>query len=136
MSAPREVLENPDVQFEKEDIRATPVLKFLVGIAITSVVTCLLLLGFYRGMRTYVAERQPPPPHMTFAPDREPPLPELEEHPAQDLQAFRAAEDQILGTYGWVDKGRGVVRIPIDEAMKLLAERGLEQPSAAGDEKK
>jgi hypothetical protein len=134
MSALHEVAENPDVQFEPEDIRATPVLKFLVGIAVTSVVTCLLLLGFYRGMRSYVAARQPPPPHMTFEESREPPPPRLQERPDQDLQAFRAAEDQVLDTYGWVDKSRGVVRIPIDEAMKLVAERGLVQQSAVSSQ--
>ena len=42
-----------------------------------------------------------------------------------DLKAFRAEEDAALTTYGWVDKGRGVARIPVEEAMRLLAERGL-----------
>ena len=31
----------------------------------------------------------------------------------------------MLGSYGWVDKNAGVVRIPIDAAMKLTLERGL-----------
>ena len=31
----------------------------------------------------------------------------------------------MLDSYGWVDKNAGVVRIPIDEAMKLTLERGL-----------
>ncbi len=125
MSAPRDVLENPDVRFEKEDIRATPVLKFLVGIAVTTVVVCLLLFGFYRGMRSYVADLQPEPPHMKFEENREAPVPRLQEHPDRDLQAIRAEEDRILTTYGWVDKSRGMVRIPIEEAMKLVAEQGL-----------
>ena len=66
MSAPQGPLENPEVRFEVEDIRATPVLKFLVGLAITCVVVALLLVVFYRGMRSYVAGLQPPPPHMKF----------------------------------------------------------------------
>ena len=136
MSAPNG-LSNPDVQFEKEDIRATPVLKFLVGIAITSVVVCLLLLGFYRGMRSYVAALQPEPPHMRFEENREAPAPRLQMRPDRDLQAVRAQEDRILTTYGWVDKSRGVVRIPIDEAMRLVAEQGLPARAApSGDEAK
>jgi len=54
---------NPDVQFEKEDIRATPVLKFLVGIAVTSVVTCFLLLALAAAACTSpapAAVRRPP----------------------------------------------------------------------------
>ena len=134
MSAPKEALENPDVRFEKEDIRATPVLKFLVGIAVTTVVVCLLLLGFYRGMRSYLADLQPEPPHMKFEENREAPLPRLQERPAPDLHTIRAEEERILTTYGWVDKSRGVVRVPIEEAMKLVAEEGV-QGTAGGQAK-
>ena len=38
---------------------------------------------------------------------------------------MRAAEDQMLTSYGWVDPQNGVVRIPIDRAIDLLAQRGL-----------
>ena len=38
---------------------------------------------------------------------------------------IRAAEDQILNSYGWVDRSKGIVRIPIDRAIDLLAKRGL-----------
>ena len=134
MSAPNPPT-NPDVQFEKEDIRATPVLQFLVAIAITSVVVCLLLLGFYRGMRSYVAALQPEPPHMRFEESREAPAPRLQMRPDLDLQAVRAQEDRILTTYGWVDKSRGVVRIPIDEAMRLVAAQGLPATAASSGDK-
>ena len=97
---------NPDVQFEKEDVRATPVLKFLVGIAITSVVVCVLLLGFYRGMRSYVADLQPEPPHMKFEDQRQAPMPRLQERPALDLQENRAREDgSCRPTDGWTRAG-------------------------------
>ena len=41
-------------------------------------------------------------------------------------------EDDVLESYGWVDKNAGVVRIPIDEAMKLTLERGLPARQQAG----
>jgi hypothetical protein len=125
MSAPHGPLENPEVRFEKQDIRATPVLQFLVALAITCVVVAFLLVAFYRGMRSYVAGLQPPPPHMKFDQSRMAPGPVLQDNPMPDLRAFRAQEDAALAGYGWVDKGRGVVRIPVEEAMKLIAERGL-----------
>ena len=34
-------------------------------------------------------------------------------------------ENEVLGSYDWVDQKNGVVRIPIDRAMDLLAQRGL-----------
>jgi len=125
MSAPHGPLENPEVRFEKQDIRATPVLQFLVGLAVTCVVVAFLLVAFYRGMRSYVAGLQPPPPLMKFEASRTAPGPVLQDKPTPDLRAFRAQEDAILSTYGWADKSRGVVRIPVEEAMRLLAERGL-----------
>jgi hypothetical protein len=36
-----------------------------------------------------------------------------------------AEQNQILNSYGWVDRSNGIVRIPIERAMALLAERGL-----------
>jgi hypothetical protein len=42
-----------------------------------------------------------------------------------NLQKFRAQEEHLLSTYGWVDQNTGVVRLPIDRAKALLLERGL-----------
>jgi hypothetical protein len=59
----------------------------------------------------------------------EPPSPRLQVDPALDIHEHRKAEETLLTTYGWVDQQAGVVRIPIDRAMALLAERDA---SAAG----
>jgi hypothetical protein len=125
MAAPHGALENPDVKFEKEDIRATPVLKFLAGLAVTCVVVAFLLLWFYGAMRSYVAGLQPTPPHMTFDAKRAPVGPLLQENPNPDLRLLQAEEVHTLSSYGWMDKDRGVVRIPVEEAMRILAARGL-----------
>jgi hypothetical protein len=31
----------------------------------------------------------------------------------------------MLKSYGWIDRDKGVVHIPIDRAIEILAERGL-----------
>ena len=54
-----------------------------------------------------------------------PPEPRLQVDPRQDLSAYREREAALLDGYRWVDKNAGVVRIPIDEAMKRVVERGL-----------
>jgi len=41
-------------------------------------------------------------------------------------------EEQTLNTYGWVDQKAGVVRIPIERAMQLIAERGLSTTPKVG----
>jgi hypothetical protein len=61
-----------------------------------------------------------------------PPEPRLQTDPHGDLLKLREAEDRILNTYGWVDRNAGVVRIPIEQAMKLTVARGL--PSRASGE--
>src|ERR1700712_4380966 len=54
-----------------------------------------------------------------------PAVPRIEEHPSETYPGLRAHEDQVLGSYGWVDKKAGVVRVPIDRAMEMTLQRGL-----------
>ena len=58
-----------------------------------------------------------------------PPTPRLQTTPKEDLLDFRAAERAALSSYGWVDRNKSIVRIPVADAMKLTLERGL--PSRA-----
>jgi len=43
----------------------------------------------------------------------------------QDIADLHAREDLLLDNYTWADRAQGKVRIPIDRAMELLAQRGL-----------
>ena len=54
-----------------------------------------------------------------------PPEPRLQLNAPLDLKRLRAQEDSVLNGYGWVDKSRGTVRIPIEHAIDLLVQRGL-----------
>jgi hypothetical protein len=60
------------------------------------------------------------------------PEPRLEDDERTELNGFRLREEQQLESYGWVDQNAGVVHIPIDQAMKLIAERGLPTTPQAG----
>jgi len=53
------------------------------------------------------------------------PQPQLQKTPIPDLKAIRAEEDRLLNGYSWVDQPKGVVRIPVDRAIEVLAQRGL-----------
>lgn len=53
---------------------------------------------------------------------------------AQDLVDLNRREDLLLDHYSWVDESQGKVRIPIERAMALIAQRGLPveaKPAAA-----
>lgn len=52
---------------------------------------------------------------------------------AEKLDAAQKENLAALTTYGWVDKTKGIARIPINDAMKLtLAELAEKKPAAAG----
>ncbi len=61
-----------------------------------------------------------------------PPEPRLQVHAQEDLKEMRRQEDAVLNSYGWIDRRNGIVRIPIDRAMELLAQRGLPPLKAPG----
>jgi hypothetical protein len=63
--------------------------------------------------------------HDDIGPPPNPPAPRLQINPAGDLATLRQAETTQLTNYGWVDRANGRVRIPIDRALALTAERGL-----------
>lgn len=51
--------------------------------------------------------------------------PALQRTPVEDLAELRRREERELHTLGWVDRDAGIARIPIGEAMKMIAADGL-----------
>ena len=65
-----------------------------------------------------------------------PPEPRLQTSPSADMAAFRAHENAILNSSGWVDSSAGIARIPIAVAKRLLLEKGLtvaSRPAASSE---
>src|SRR5438132_5226022 len=51
----------------------------------------------------------------------------------ENLKTVREEADKALTTYAWVDKNKGVARIPIEHAMELtVAELAKQTPAPAG----
>ena len=81
----------------------------------------------------FAAERPkiPPEPRLQLAPASEEQIdkrvpPDLKtQHPLQEMKELRSNWDKELNSYGWVDEQGGVVRIPIEDAKRLLLQRGL-----------
>src|SRR5262245_31762212 len=48
------------------------------------------------------------------------PEPRLQINPQGDLEELRSQENEILSTYRWIDRGKGIAGIPIDRAMSLF----------------
>lgn len=50
---------------------------------------------------------------------------------AKALAELRAAEAEALNNPGWIDQGKGIVRLPIEQAMKLAVAEWGQNPGAA-----
>jgi hypothetical protein len=115
-----------EIHHETSDVNFRGILGFGIGLVMVAVIIHFLvwLMFLYFGTR----ESQRAAREFPLAAEQQnrlPPEPRLQANPKQDLADLRRNEDAILGSYGWVDQNAGVVRIPIDEAMKLTLERGL-----------
>ena len=114
-----------EIHHELRDVQVGPVLWFGTGLLL------ILVFSFWitRVMFNYFADREtkssPPAVPLVSEKPELPPEPRLQVSPVRASKQIRAAEDNVLNSYGWVDQPAGLVRIPIDRAMKLLAERGL-----------
>jgi len=88
------------------------------------VVIVVALFGMAKLM-AYLTTHQPPAREVsTLEAGRAlPPKPRLQVTPTLDLAEKRRAENATLNSYGWIDRASGTVRIPIDRAMDLLADR-------------
>jgi hypothetical protein len=49
------------------------------------------------------------------------PTPRLDVRPTQDLREYQAQEKAKVSQYRWIDRTAGVVQIPIEQAMTVLA---------------
>jgi hypothetical protein len=134
---------NEDAEFEREDLGAKPVILFLVGLTVGCVLLALVLKGMYSYLDARENRHQPAPNPLAqqTRPDLRSvtpgditkfPEPRLETDEPREITAFRIHEEQTLHSYGWVDQPAGVVRIPIDRAMELVAQRGLPSRPQAG----
>jgi hypothetical protein len=130
--APANYRDNPNVRREKSDVDTRAIIRFGLALAIVLVATYLVLLGLF-GYFSTREMRLGRGPARVQSTDQLPPEPRLELSPRANLEALRAAEKEVLENYDWVDKQKGIVRIPIERAMELVAQRGLPARKPSGE---
>jgi hypothetical protein len=123
---PHAANEHADIHHETSDANIVGVLGFGLGLVVSALLIYVVVLVLFQFFQGREARRVPAEyPLAVSQGERLPPEPRLQTNPREDLRVLRAKEDELLGSYGWVDKNAGVVRIPIEDAMKLMVERGL-----------
>ena len=134
---------NPETHHEKSDVNVRALLwAVAIFIAFGAVTHAVLYWQFhlYRGL--FRGKTNPPPlTSVARPPDAAvPPEPRLQPFvtnkppfsstPVTDMEQMRAAEEKALHTPGWVDKQKGIVRVPIEVAKQLAVQR-LGAPASA-----
>jgi hypothetical protein len=118
-------LHNPDVAHEEADVNIRTVLTFAVGLAIVVMISAGLMAIMFRVLSNQAAARDPQVSPLAIPSGQQPPAPRLLTNEPGNLNKFHAEETQKLENYGWVDQGAGIAYVPIEEAKKLLVQRGL-----------
>lgn len=133
-----------NVAYDERDVRAGGVLGFFFYLAIAVAVSLLACWWALRVIEARIARFDTPPPPVRQGLERQlPPEPRLQgvpghpKDPQEDLRNQQAEDRKALEETGWVDEKSGIARIPIVEAMKILAEKGLPAvPNPPADGKK
>lgn len=112
-----------------ENVRA--ILRFGLWMVVSAVVIYAVLFGMFQYFDRQAAaadparnpllagEPRPATPAARF------PQPQLQSNAAADLVKIQAAEEEKLATFGWVDRNAGIVRMPIEHAMQMVAQHGV-----------
>lgn len=133
--------------YERTDANVTGIVVFLTALAIFAAVTGLLCYGIGKVINAHLNKEDGPNSKWVKSVDvrqlgNMPSSPELQNKVAELTQTFpaprlqtddgnvdiadmHARENLLLNNYTWIDRSKGTVRIPIERAMQLVAERGL-----------
>ena len=114
----------PQGRYEKSDASPRVLLYFVLFIAAILVAASLSLIWLFK----YFQKAENPGSFIAapFATERPlPPPPRIQPNPGADMQNYYQSQQNLLNSYGWIDRQNGIVRLPIDRAMELLLERGL-----------
>ena len=134
-----------DVAFEERDIKPSTIYWYLFALGLATagaLVMCIFVLRFTSSLAAS-CDAPPPPSRVAQSNDaRMPPEPRLQGVPGhpndpqkdlrEKLQADMAANEKLE----WIDKNAGIAQIPVKEAMKIIAEKGLPTATAPPAENK
>lgn len=117
--------QHPGQAHEKSDVNVRAPAMVVLGLAVLTAIGMLVSWATFNHYSARQRAAATPASPLADTLPKEPPAPHLQVDPQLDLRTLRAEEAQILKSYSWLDKNTGIVRIPIDRAMEIIADRGL-----------
>jgi hypothetical protein len=123
-----------DAGYEKRDLDPRKIALFAAGGAVVLLFAAALAFWMVQSStRRHAALQSPRRPAQTRERVAQP---RLQVRGFDELREMRKAEETILDSYGWVDREKGIVRIPVDRAMEILAEKEGARREATGASQK
>ena len=125
-SADDQYLETPPGStYEHTDAHVGAMIKFGIWLLVSAVIVHVGLAAMYWLLVRESTERVDTRRYPLAVNGRLPAEPRLQPFPRNELYEFRMKEEAELHSYGWVDKNAGTVHIPIEDAMRLMLQRGV-----------
>jgi hypothetical protein len=141
-----QVPRHADVSFEERDVKTGTIYGYLLALGLAVVASLLVCVYILRFTMNFAAssDTPPPPSREALGPDYRPfpPEPRLQgvpghgSDPQQDMRDKLKSDTAANEQTRWIDQGSGIAQIPVKDAMKIIAERGLPGVSAPPAEKK
>lgn len=106
-----------------------------LGVLLTTWAVILLIYPFFQFLKYDRTGGKNPAKALVDLP-KQPPEPRNVNHPYRVWADFDKAQQGQLKNYYWIDKGKGIVAIPIDRAMQIIAQKGVppSKPAASPNE--
>ncbi len=108
-------------QHERTDMNPKYVLYFGIGLVVAGLAIHVGIWWMFHQFEREQARRERQPVLVNVPTTV--PEPRLQISPQGDLEEVRRRENEILSTYQWIDREKGIARIPIDRAIELFLER-------------
>lgn len=123
---------NADVSFEARDISVSTIYGYILALGLATAAALLICVYILRFTSNYAASTDtPPPPSREAHPTELPPEPRLQgvpghiTDPQQDLRNKLRDDNAANEKFDWIDRTTGIAQIPVKDAMKIIAEKGL-----------
>jgi len=114
-----------ETDYERRDVDGASIVKAGVIVGVVSVLAAVAALGLFNFLASRARSADPPnPPLARHEQGRQPPEPRLQEMPFKDAGELQAAEHEILTSSAWIDQRAGLARIPLEDALVLVAGSG------------
>jgi hypothetical protein len=138
--------ENDTVAFETSDVRARTIYAYLAVLGAAVILSYVVSVFVLRVTTRIAAETDAPPPPVREEMGKDyvtlPPEPRLQgvpghsTDPQNDLREKTQEDSQADEKAGWIDQNSGIAQIPVEDAMKIIAQKGLPAASTPTEEKK